>query len=130
MKRTMPFGKHGGSSIKDVDTGYLKWMLANCTNLDDDLLEAVQHELHARGLQAQYQVVKREKARLRKERSLKGQLATMDEKNRMCAQIILGNPTLYPGLMTEWAGAFMARGIKRRSDPHWEARRAVAFGVA
>lgn len=35
---TMPFGKHRGTKIEDVDTGYLHWLLTKCESLTDDRL--------------------------------------------------------------------------------------------
>ena len=44
---TMPFGKHKGHDLEDIDTGYLRW-LRDRPNLDARLANAVRRELHAR----------------------------------------------------------------------------------
>ena len=37
VTRTMPFGKHKGSSFMDVPPSYLEWMLREMKDLDGDL---------------------------------------------------------------------------------------------
>lgn len=48
----MPFGKHKGRLVNDLPTGYLTWLREWLIERDifPDLLEAVKHELEARGL--------------------------------------------------------------------------------
>jgi hypothetical protein len=41
----MPFGKHQGQEVSTVPAGYLCWILESFTDLDDDLREAIRHEL-------------------------------------------------------------------------------------
>ena len=35
--RTIGFGKHRGTALKDLDSGYVRWLLNKCENLDPDL---------------------------------------------------------------------------------------------
>lgn len=42
---TMPFGKHKGTPLRDVPRDYLRWVLANIADLDDDLRYSIQHQL-------------------------------------------------------------------------------------
>ena len=44
----MPFGKHEGEEVEDLPDGYLKW-LAHNVDMWDDLREAVDAEMEARG---------------------------------------------------------------------------------
>src|SRR5262245_41818679 len=44
----MPFGKHKGRPVRDLDTGYLRWALKEC-DLKPQLYDAVKSELRRRG---------------------------------------------------------------------------------
>jgi hypothetical protein len=44
----MPFGKHKGTPLVDVPTGYLQWVLRNCTDLHPGLRTALARELARR----------------------------------------------------------------------------------
>jgi DNA polymerase-3 subunit epsilon/exodeoxyribonuclease X len=47
--KTFRFGKHRGKSVADVaqeDAGYLRWMLSNMENLDDDMRYTLNHYLN------------------------------------------------------------------------------------
>jgi hypothetical protein len=50
-----PFGKHQGEEIEVADTAYLKWMIAECKNISDELYEAIEEELEARYNQDKYE---------------------------------------------------------------------------
>jgi Putative quorum-sensing-regulated virulence factor len=41
----MPFGKHKGRQLRDIDPTYLLWVLANCTNADAYLKIAIRRFL-------------------------------------------------------------------------------------
>lgn len=45
LVRTMPFGKHFGEPLQQVPSGYLRWLLEKCDNVDDDLRYSVQQAL-------------------------------------------------------------------------------------
>lgn len=105
----MPFGKYRGKAIKDVPTGYLKWLLLKTDIQFPELTEAAEKELYGRELEAMYERVKKMKKERRRERSIQGRLDMMDEQNRIAAQIVLGNPERYPGVMQEWAERFLSR---------------------
>jgi Putative quorum-sensing-regulated virulence factor len=45
---TLPFGKHRGQALRDVPTHYLRWLVANATDLRPELREAVESELESR----------------------------------------------------------------------------------
>jgi hypothetical protein len=45
----MPFGKHRSTPIVRLPTGYLRWLLTGCNNLDCWLAGHIQDELQARG---------------------------------------------------------------------------------
>lgn len=47
LVRTMPFGKHFGEPIDQIPSGYLKWLLEKCDNVDDDLRYTVKQALVA-----------------------------------------------------------------------------------
>jgi hypothetical protein len=36
----MPFGRHAGTPVNQIPTSYLRWMLANCDNLEPWLRQA------------------------------------------------------------------------------------------
>src|SRR5262249_1721155 len=42
-------GKHKGRALSDVPSGYLKWLLSGCDNLQPWLRELVREELRTRG---------------------------------------------------------------------------------
>lgn len=44
----MPFGKHRGQTLDQVDSGYLTWCVRECTTIDADLLDAIKAELARR----------------------------------------------------------------------------------
>jgi hypothetical protein len=44
----MPFGKHKGEFIDEIETGYLSWVLSNCSNLNAYLRNAIEEELDDR----------------------------------------------------------------------------------
>jgi uncharacterized protein (DUF3820 family) len=41
----MPFGKHKGVPVSDVDPGYLQWVLDNCTRIDSYLSAEIRRVL-------------------------------------------------------------------------------------
>lgn len=43
----MPFGKHKGEDIEDIEDGYLEWLL-NLETLNDSLRSAINNELRMR----------------------------------------------------------------------------------
>jgi len=48
LVKTFRFGKHKGKSLEEVareDAGYLRWMLGNMENLDDDMRYSINHYL-------------------------------------------------------------------------------------
>lgn len=48
LVKTFRFGKHKGKSLEEVareDTGYLRWMLGNMENLDDDMRYSINYYL-------------------------------------------------------------------------------------
>jgi len=50
LVQTFRFGKHKGKSLEEVareDAGYLRWMLSNMENLDDDMRYSINHYLGA-----------------------------------------------------------------------------------
>ncbi len=44
------FGKYAGLPVRDVPTGYLRWVARECDCADEDLLHAVREELRRRGV--------------------------------------------------------------------------------
>lgn len=38
----MPWGKHQGKEIEDIDSGYLRWLFKNCD--DDEIAEEAESE--------------------------------------------------------------------------------------
>jgi hypothetical protein len=46
---TLTFGKHRGRALRDVPTGYLRWLLSGCDNITQWLREEVREELRRRG---------------------------------------------------------------------------------
>src|SRR5262245_55294851 len=46
---SMPFGKHRGQRIADLNTNYLRWVLRECVNLDPFLHWQIESELCERG---------------------------------------------------------------------------------
>lgn len=44
----MPFGKHQGQEIEDIESSYLRWFLQNVNDQPEDLYEAIEEELEAR----------------------------------------------------------------------------------
>lgn len=41
LDNKMPFGKHRGEKLRNLPKSYVNWLLANATELDDDLREAL-----------------------------------------------------------------------------------------
>jgi hypothetical protein len=52
MFMRMTFGKHNGRLLTDVPTGYLRWLLRECDNLEPRLREGVLWTLRDRGVPA------------------------------------------------------------------------------
>lgn len=44
----MPFGKHRGEEVEDLETGYIVWVLENCEGLDERLQEELEAQLSMR----------------------------------------------------------------------------------
>lgn len=43
----MPFGKHAGDCLSEIDAGYLRWVLREC-DVSADLRRAIERELEER----------------------------------------------------------------------------------
>jgi Putative quorum-sensing-regulated virulence factor len=50
MARTvaMPWGKHKGKPLSDIESGYLCWVVEHCDDVRPDLLNAITGELRSR----------------------------------------------------------------------------------